>query len=133
MSDLQIRQANEHDAAAVGAIMEAVWPENPPNVDRITRVVNDHHHAILVGMVGGRVVGFVDGFITETADSAARWEIDLLAVQPAFQRRGIASALVEACTQAAIERRVVLARGLVAVGNTGSERAFRVAVIRLTA
>lgn len=124
MSDLQIRQAIEQDATAIGAIMQTVWSENPPDIDRIVHVINDRHHATLIGGVVDIVAGFVDGFMTETAEGVARWEVDLLAVHPAFQRRGIASSLVEACTQVAIERGAVLARGLVAVGNTGSERAF---------
>lgn len=124
MSDLQIREALTQDTTAIGRIMEAVWPDSPPDLTRIRNVIDAQNHSTLIGLIDDTVVGFVDGFMTETVEGAARWEVDLLAVQPDYQRRGIASALVEASTRAAVERGAVCARGLVAVGNLGSERAF---------
>ncbi len=124
MSDLQIRQATEQDAVAIGMIMAVVWPDSPPQIERIQNVICNPAHATLLGLVGDTVAGFVDGFMTETTEGEARWEVDLLAVHPHYQRRGIASALIDVNTHAASEQGAIFARGLVAVANIGSERAF---------
>ncbi|MCA0453077.1 MAG: GNAT family N-acetyltransferase [Chloroflexi bacterium] len=124
MSEIQIRRADKQDATQVRAVIQSVWPENIPDIQRIQSVIKDEQHVTLVSGCDGQIAGFVDGFMTVMVDGRRRWEVDLLAVMPQFQRRGIASALVEACTQAAQTMGAAFARGLVAVGNTGSEKAF---------
>ena len=72
----------------------------------------------------GRAAGFVSAFDTHSL-SADRWEIDELAVRPAFQGRGYATRLIAQATGDRMERpKLTHARALVALGNLASQRAF---------
>lgn len=124
MNAVEIRNANSDDITAVAETMNSVWPESSVSSERIMGVLADRSHSTMVAVCEGRVVGFVDGFLTVSQDGLKRWELDLLAVHPDFQRRGIASALITANTQNGQVMGAELARGLVAVGNVGSQRAF---------
>ena len=124
MSNYEIRSATVNDAEAIGGIIKAVWPESEINIGRIESVIRNVEHSTMVARVEGVLVGFVDGFMTTTAEGARRWEVDLLAVHPEYQRRGIAAALIMANTQEGQQRGTALARGLVAIDNVGSQKSF---------
>lgn len=124
MKAFEIRRAYSEDVAKIAEIMKSVWPESTISTVRIIGVLEDAAHSTMVAVCEGGVVGFVDGFRTVSQDGTKRWELDLLAVHPDFQRRGIASALVMANTQNGQTMGAEVARGLVAVGNIGSQRAF---------
>jgi GNAT superfamily N-acetyltransferase len=81
-------------------------------------------HSTHVAVREGTVVGFVDGFVTRAGDGATRWEVDLLAVDPCAQGRGLGRGLVAANIAAGSTRNVAYARALIRTGNIGSERAF---------
>ncbi len=68
----------------------------------------------------GQVVGFLAGLRTAGLHGP-RLEADLLAVEPAWQRRGIATALLLALRRAAD---APVLRGVVALGNPASSTAF---------
>jgi ribosomal protein S18 acetylase RimI-like enzyme len=124
MSKYEVRSATVEDAEAIGGIIKAVWPDSEINIGRIESVIRNTNHSTMVASIEGVLAGFVDGFMTTSVDSSRRWEVDLLAVDPQYQRRGIAGSLVIANTQEGFQRGATLARGLVAVDNVGSQKSF---------
>jgi GNAT superfamily N-acetyltransferase len=124
MTVSEIRKAQDGDAAGIGKTVSLIWPTSTISLERIRNVLNDEAHVTTVSIIDGAVVGFADGFLTTSHEGAKRWELDLLAVQPDFQRRGIASTLIAANTHAGQLRGAEMARGLVAVTNIGSQRSF---------
>jgi len=124
MSVIETRTAQVDDVSRIGLIMKAVWSYAEPNHVRIARVVQDASHVTLIAVVDGVIAGFVDGFATTMMDSILRWEVDLLAVHPDFQRQGLASRLVSASSEAGQKRGASYAQGLVAVDNVGSQKTF---------
>ncbi|NIO69128.1 MAG: GNAT family N-acetyltransferase, partial [Anaerolineae bacterium] len=69
------------------------------------------------------VTGFVTAFPTHTL-RGRNWEVDLVAVQPASQRQGIATELIKAAVEGAGGRSLDTARALAATDNPASQRAF---------
>ncbi len=124
MNTFEVQKAHTNHAKAIGDVIKAVWPDSDINVNRIENVLDDPVHSTMIVVVEEDVVGFVDGFMTTSMDGIQRWEVDLLAVRPEYQRRGIASALIEAITTEGRVSGAELARGLVAVDNTGSQKSF---------
>lgn len=124
MSIGEIRTAKLMDVIEIKWVLDAVWPDNEITAKRVEGVLSDPTHSTMVYEIEGQVVGFADGFLTTSSDGIKRWELDLLAVHPNFQRRGIASALVTANTEFGQSRGTVIARGLVAIDNVGSQKAF---------
>lgn len=121
---IRTQLARKEDIAGICQVIGSVWPESAFSVDRIEGVLEDPSHATMVSIIEGVAVGFVDGFLTTSEGGVTRWEIDLLAVHPDVQRRGIATALIAANTQIGQSRGAAMARGLVGVDNVGSQRAF---------
>ncbi len=121
-----VRRASPADAPGIARVKAAAWPEESlPDPDHIARVLAQPEHAAHVALDGdGSVLGFVDGFVTLSPTDALRWEVDLLAVHPDCQGRGIGRALVEVSTAAGQEMGVSFARALIRVDNVGSQRAF---------
>ncbi len=119
-----IRSATKVDVEAILDVKQAVWPEEASSVDYVIGVLNQPDHITLVAVIEGLVVGFVDGFLTLASDGIRRWEVDLLAVHPAYRGRGIATALVRAHTQAGVAIGAVNGRALIAVDNTASQYTF---------
>lgn len=124
MNSFEVQKAHTNHANGIGDIIKAVWPDSEVNINRIENVLDDPLHSTIVVVVDDDLAGFVDGFMTTSVNGVRRWEVDLLAVRPDYQRRGIASALVEAGTIEGRARGAELARGLVAVDNTGSQKSF---------
>jgi ribosomal protein S18 acetylase RimI-like enzyme len=120
----QIRQVNENDIEGIIRVKHAVWPDTDVNRDLMRRIVKDDGHRTLVAEADGVIAGFVDGFQTVSSDGIRRWELDLIAVHPDFQKRGIAAELMWMNTQSGRERDASLARGLVEIENVGSQRTF---------
>lgn len=75
---------------------------------------------VWVAQADDRIVGFVSAFITHSL-AAERWEVDLLAVHPSVQGRGIGTALVAQAMAAAPVPRI---RCIIARSNIASQRAF---------
>jgi GNAT superfamily N-acetyltransferase len=120
-----IRCAVEGDTNDISAVKRAVWPQEEINTEHIASVVRNPEHITLVAAHKGRVVGFVDGFMTIAADGLRRWEVDLLAVHPPYQGQGIGTQLVMAITEAGKTIGSVKSRALIGVSNTGSQRTFK--------
>jgi GNAT superfamily N-acetyltransferase len=120
-----IRRARPDDAPAIAALRTAVWPDETVNAAYMAEVIQSPDHATLLAMHDGMAAGFVDGFLTLAPEGSRRWEIDLLAVAPAHQGRGMGKALVAAATAIGPEFGTQLARALIKVDNQASQRAFR--------
>jgi ribosomal protein S18 acetylase RimI-like enzyme len=119
-----IRRAVPDDAAAIAAIMAAVWPDQTADPAHIASVIAEPDHAALVAAVGETIAGFVDGFLMLGPDGSRRWEVDLLAVHPDHHRQGLGRMLTAQCTAAGRSFGAGLARALIHVENTASQRTF---------
>lgn len=117
---VDIRVMRPDDAAAVAAVIAAVWPDEPPVVERIAEVAGRADHRGWVALDSGRAVGFLDGFTTRSQEGTRRWELDLIAVHPEARGRGAARGLVIAALEAV--EGVDLIRALVRVDNTPMQR-----------
>lgn len=119
----QLAQAS--DAGALCQLMQVVWPGMECDADYIAGLLGgDDGHTAWLAQNDGRIVGFADGFLTVNEAGQARWELDLLGVHPDFRGEGIATELVRRCTRSGFEKGAALFRGLIAVGNSGSEKTF---------
>ena len=119
-----IRPAQTSDAAGIAVVQVKVWPDEHADIQRIANVIEDTDHMTHVAEKDGHIVGFVDGFITRSEAGRLRWEVDLLAVHPDFQQRGIAKRMIRASGQSGREFGVILSRTLIHVDNRGSMKAF---------
>jgi ribosomal protein S18 acetylase RimI-like enzyme len=82
------------------------------------------NHWAAVAEEEGRVAGFVSAFETHSL-AGDRWEVDELAVRPAYQGRGWGTRLVaSAVSRGAAASGLAQARALVAAHNLASQRAF---------
>jgi GNAT superfamily N-acetyltransferase len=123
--DYVIRMATVDDTPGIAAVAVSAWPEEPLDAAAIAALMAEPGRATHVAVQGRTVVGFVDGFVTRASDGAARWEVDLLAVAPQSQGRGVGRGLVAASVAAGGDALgAVRARALIRVENIGSERAF---------
>lgn len=121
---VHIRRAKMDDIPAILNVKQATWPDEAVNSTHIAGVLREPDHVCLVSVVNDRTVGFVDGFLTLAVSGVRRWEVDLLAVHPEYRNRGIASRLVEENTRAGLEMGAEMARALIRLDNTGSQRTF---------
>ncbi|GAB4573271.1 MAG: hypothetical protein Kow0077_15110 [Anaerolineae bacterium] len=121
-----IRRAVPQDARAIAAIKQATWPEENPGapLDRIAAIIREPDHVVQVAEINGALAGFIDSFVTLSAEGVRRWEIDLLAVHPGYRRRGLGRALVAASFAAGRNFHPALARALIRLDNVASQRAF---------
>ena len=71
------------------------------------------------------VVGLADTFSTEDSTGLKRWEVDLLAVHPAYQGRGIGKILVDQAIRAGQGSGADIARALVRVDNIACQKTLR--------
>jgi ribosomal protein S18 acetylase RimI-like enzyme len=123
---LIIRTATPDDAAAIASVKARVWPAETPALDRIEQAIVHKDHATHVAHIADHAgTGFVDGFLTRSASGQQRWEVDLLAVDPAFQGQKIGQQLITASTLAGRAAGATRARALVQVENYASQGAFR--------
>lgn len=120
-----LRPATTNDAPALVDLIRCVWPEEDPALSTIVGALGAPDHATYVAIVDGRVVGMCDGFLTLDAGGRRRWEVDLLAVHPDQRGRGLGARLIAASSAAGQARGAAYARGLIALANAPSQRAFQ--------
>lgn len=123
---MNYRLGQPSDAAAVGALITLTWDE-ATDTDWISRVIAQPTHTIWLAESAGELAGFCVGFPTMSHAGEKRWEIDLLAVHPSLRGQGIGKLLVAKSVQTGRERGAASQRGLIAVGNTASEKCFAAA------
>jgi ribosomal protein S18 acetylase RimI-like enzyme len=121
---LAIRWAESADARGLAHLKHAVWPDDNPDPEPISRAFHDQDRCTLVAVEDGKLAGFVDSFVTISSDHVARWEIDLLAVHPRSRGRGIARALVNTACQEGSQRGITQARALTHINNKSVHSTF---------
>lgn len=119
-----IRQASPNDTHAIANILESVWPDEQADLARLAAVLKMPTHVTLVWLANQQIVGFIDAFETQAANGSRRWELDLLAVNPAHQGQGIGRQLIAAAKEVGIQRDIPFTRALIASHNIASQRAF---------
>lgn len=120
---IHIRRAMPADQAGVERIVNDVWGQDVRDV-AFRAHLQAETHGLWVAEAQGEVVGFVSAFITLARDGQTRWEIDLIAVEPAYQGQGIGRELIAKTYQDGQVRAADLARALIRVDNLPSQRAF---------
>ena len=119
-----IRPAVAADLPGLMQVKRLTWPEEEVNPGQAEKVLGDPAHAVFVAEVQGQVAGFIDGFITRSAQGDLRWEVDLLAVHPDWRGRQLGQGLILACLKAGQKRRAAFARALIQVENRASQLSF---------
>lgn len=120
-----IRQLADYDIPGIVSLVKTVWSGERIDSAQIRCALGQSHNYGLVAVdEGGRIAGFVDGFVTSTRDGRVRWEVDLLAVHSDYRGRGLATQLVKASTQTARNLGAAFARALVRIANEPAQRAF---------
>lgn len=123
MTSFTLRTAIPEDAAALTALMLATW-ETAVETTAIASVLTLSNHSSHIIYQDETPAGFVDGFLTVSASGVPRWEVDLLAVHPAYRGQGFAPMLINASLEAGLEQGAEQARALVYVGNHPAEQSF---------
>jgi len=111
------------DAEGLIAVDRGTFAESPYNADQVIHLLTRGEQGAWLAIVEGEVTGFVTAFPTHTL-YGRNWEVDLVAVQPAFQRQGIATELIKAAMEGAGGHGLDMARAVVATDNPASKRAF---------
>jgi len=124
LDSIRVSLASVEDTRAIGAVKRRVWPQEAVEDDLIQEALTHRTHAVLAVWCDESLVGFVDGFLTRSVAGVPRWEVDLLAVHPDHQGRGLGTRLVSASLKAGAEKGARLARGLVRLDNFASQRVF---------
>ena len=119
------------DAEGLLAVERATFDESPYDARQVRDMLTAGPQRAWLAVADGRVVGFVIAF-PASGLRGRWWEIDLLAVLPDWQGRGLATALVRTAARAgaAVADR---ARAVVADDNQPSLRAFVRAGFRIGA
>jgi ribosomal protein S18 acetylase RimI-like enzyme len=91
--------------------------------DQLVERLSDPGQWAAVAVEQDTVVGFVSAFATNSL-AGRRWEVDELAVRPAYQGRGLGTRLVALVVEQGAKAGLTRARALVATGNLASRRAF---------
>ena len=120
-----IQKSDKKNVPSLLRIMKRVWPDQRPDEARVLAALQDTSHAAFAALMDDQVAGFVDGFLTTSGSGTKRWEVDLLAVAPAYQRKGLGTKLVAACVEAGKYHGADLARGLIQIENYSSQKAFQ--------
>ena len=118
--------ANNTHADSIARVMKQVWPDEETNPAQIAQALTHPDHITHIALnTAGQVVGFVDGFLTTTHNGEHRWEIDLLAVAPAYQGQKIGQQLIAAAGESARQHDIGLLRALIQTENSASQAAFQ--------
>jgi len=116
------------DAEGLLAVEKATFDETPYRAEQVQAMLTGGAQHAWLAIGEGQVAGFVIAFLTSGLAGPC-WEIDLLAVEPAWTGRGVATRLIRkaAAQGTAVARR---ARAAIATENVGSARAFERAGFR---
>ena len=112
-----------HDAKGLLAVEKETFTQSPYSADEVIYLLTNGGQRAWLALDEGKVTAFVMAFPTYTLHGR-NWEVDLLAVQPAFQGQGIATELIKAAVAGAGGHSLDTARALAATDNLASQRAF---------
>lgn len=90
----------------------------------IANIIKEGAHYPLLAVIENHVVGFIDGFLTTSIEGHIRTELDLLAVHPDYQHRGIGKNLITAFTNLIEFQSLKYIRALVRTDNTSMQLAI---------
>lgn len=90
---VSVRRASSDDATAIARIAESSFGD-PFDQEGIRRLLQAGRNYTLVALDAGSVVGFADNFVTVSGTGDQRLELDLLAVEPQAQGKGIGRRLI---------------------------------------
>jgi ribosomal protein S18 acetylase RimI-like enzyme len=110
------------DAKGLLAVERETFDESPYTAPQVQTMLNDGPQRAWLALAGSEVVGFIIAFATAGL-SRPCWELDLLAIHPHWQGRGLATALIRAAS-AGSPGGLLRARAVVATDNGASARAF---------
>lgn len=118
-----IRKASPNDAEGVEAITQMLWDQKI-DFGMFRDHVANKACSLCVAVEDDQVVGFVSSFLTVDVQNRRRWEVDLLAVRPDQQGKGLGTALIQSIGCDAKAHRVDVVRALVRTDNIASQKAF---------
>lgn len=95
MADIEIRLLGPEDRAAFDDVDPDTF-DGPVVGHYVEAILSDPNHHLAVALDGTRVVGFASGVHFAEPDKAPVLYIDEVGTADAYQRRGIATALVRA-------------------------------------
>jgi ribosomal protein S18 acetylase RimI-like enzyme len=110
------------DAHGLLAVERATFNESPYSAEQIQAMLTDSPQRAWLAFEQGSVAGFAVAFVTNGLLGSC-WEIDLLAVTPAWTGRGLATRLIQAASEHGTQV-ACRARAFVANDNPASVRAF---------
>lgn len=119
--ETRVRAATLNDAEKIAEIIQLAF-EELSSIEQVRLCIQQATHTTYVAEVDNGVVGFVFGFITTALDGTKRRELDLQAVHPNYQGRGIGTKLIQHFTQDTTPADCI--RALIAIGNTRMEKAL---------
>jgi N-acetylglutamate synthase-like GNAT family acetyltransferase len=120
-----IRKANVSDTEAIKALKDTIWPSDSTSQEHIKTILNNPNLTTLVHETETKITGLATAFITTSQDNIKRWEIDLLAVHPNYQRQGIAKNLINHITKTGQKQNAQIARALIQIENVASQKTFK--------
>ena len=119
-----LRRADHADVAAIDAVVREVWgQEILPDVCQAQ--IEGDASALWVAEEQDEVLGFISAFLTVDRAGCRRWEMDLVAVRPEQQGRGLGRRLIKRACRDAAGQAACLARALIRVSNVPSQKAFQ--------
>ncbi|MCO5206354.1 MAG: GNAT family N-acetyltransferase [Anaerolineae bacterium] len=121
---INIERATSHDTFAIARIMRTIWAEESVVTETVQQAIEAADHVTHIATENDRVVGFVDGFLTYSAENMMRWEIDLVAVLPDQRGQQIGRQLIAASMAAGKQKGADQIRALIHIGNEASQHAF---------
>jgi ribosomal protein S18 acetylase RimI-like enzyme len=120
----RVIRATLNDVEGIAAVVHDVWAQGIlPKVARAQ--IEDDACALWVAREEDDVLGFISAFLTRSRTGERRWEVDLLAVEPASRGQGLGQRLIRGVCQDGEEQGATLARAAIRVDNVPSQAAFR--------
>ncbi|MFN2289622.1 MAG: GNAT family N-acetyltransferase [Anaerolineae bacterium] len=110
------------DAEGLLMVEAATFSESPYSPEEVRGMLTGGPQRAWLALGDGEVVGFVVGFLTQGLQGRC-WEIDLLAVLPAWRGYGLATRLIRVASGYGA-RLAPRARAVTADDNSASQRAF---------
>ena len=120
---VEIISAQMTHAADIAHIIKVSFGEDA-DASTIAEVIKSGKHYPLIAILDDVVVGFIDGFLTKSSVGHIRAELDLLAVHPDCQGRGIGKKLINTFTKLQEVQSADYIRTLVRVDNTPMQYAI---------